>query len=183
VLDELDFLLHGAGGVKCDTDHRNILWLKNHARGDVKASKGNNRLLRWALKLDEYDNVQIRYRTGATNNVADALSRLHRNRIDLIDHYMMDVCELANIRHYEYLDERAADPTFNHTDLGFDPLKARRFVVGIVETADPNAITAMREGPTQFTETMGEKPPKGSTPTDGPAPHAPRRRSWAPWRT
>lgn len=175
VLDELDYLLHGTGGVKCDTDHRNIVWLKNHARGDAKASKGNNRLLRWALKLDQYDNVEIRYRTGITNNVADAMSRLHRDRVDFADHYMLDVCELNTVRHYEYLDERAVDPTFDYKALGMDPLKARRFVISMVEMADPKSIPSLCEGPLQLPLAGGEKPPKGATPTDAPPPHAPRR--------
>ena len=54
VLDELNYFLRTTKGVTLHTDHRNILWLKKQGReGSMPTSKGNDRLLRWALKLDQ----------------------------------------------------------------------------------------------------------------------------------
>jgi len=49
------------------TDHNPLIFLSN-------MSSSNQRLLRWALKLQDY-NVQIQHIKGSDNVVADALSR------------------------------------------------------------------------------------------------------------
>ena len=49
------------------TDHKSLLWFKN-------AQDANMRILRWRLKLAEY-NYNVIYKAGKTNINADALSR------------------------------------------------------------------------------------------------------------
>lgn len=49
------------------TDHKAIVWLRNFKHT-------NNRLLRWALRLQEYD-FEIIYKEGSKNTAADCLSR------------------------------------------------------------------------------------------------------------
>ena len=55
-----------------ETDHRNLKWLMaNH--------KNSGRLARWVYRLQPYD-FEIRYRPGAANANADALSRLPKEK-------------------------------------------------------------------------------------------------------
>ena len=49
------------------TDHRGLQWLKN-------TKDPHGRLYRWSLKLSPY-NYEIIHKPGATNHVANALSR------------------------------------------------------------------------------------------------------------
>lgn len=51
------------------TDHKPLTWLFN-------VKDPGSRLIRWRLKLEEYDYV-IRYKEGKTNQNADALSRMY----------------------------------------------------------------------------------------------------------
>lgn len=57
-----------------ETDHRPLVWLS-------KLKEPNARLVRWRLKLEEY-NFEIRYQKGKTNYVADALSRQEINALE-----------------------------------------------------------------------------------------------------
>lgn len=54
------------------TDHKPLTWFKN-------AQDANMRILRWKLKLAEY-NYNVIYKTGKTNINADVLSR---NAVDI----------------------------------------------------------------------------------------------------
>lgn len=56
------------------TDHQALKWLMN-----LKEPSG--RLARWILELQQYE-FEIRYRKGALNKVADALSR---NPVNIVD--------------------------------------------------------------------------------------------------
>jgi hypothetical protein len=51
------------------TDHRPLTWIFN-------VKDPSSRLLRWRLKLEEYD-YKVVYRKGSNNTNADALSRIH----------------------------------------------------------------------------------------------------------
>lgn len=53
------------------TDHNPLIFL-------ARMANSNQRLMRWALILQEF-NLEIRYKKGADNVVADALSRVHSN--------------------------------------------------------------------------------------------------------
>ena len=59
--------------VECD--HNPLVWL-------AKIKEPNSRLVRWKLKLEEF-NFQIVYKKGNENYVADALSRIEINANDL----------------------------------------------------------------------------------------------------
>ena len=50
-----------------ETDHESLKWLMN--------AKSPARLVRWALRLSEFD-FEIRYKRGSKNSNADGLSRL-----------------------------------------------------------------------------------------------------------
>ena len=54
-----------------ETDHKPLTWL-------LSLKIPNSRLIRWRIKLVEYDFV-IRYKKGCENSVADALSRIEIN--------------------------------------------------------------------------------------------------------
>lgn len=56
------FLIH--------TDHRPLVWL-------MSLKDPNSKLMRWKIKLDEY-NFEISYKKGTLNNNADALSRIRQ---------------------------------------------------------------------------------------------------------
>ena len=51
------------------TDHRPLVWIFN-------VKDPSSRLLRWRLKLEEYD-YKVVYKRGCSNTNADALSRIH----------------------------------------------------------------------------------------------------------
>lgn len=56
------------------TDHRPLIWL-------FKLKEPNSKLIRWRLKLEEYD-YDIVYKKGKFNTNADALSRVQLNAIE-----------------------------------------------------------------------------------------------------
>lgn len=56
------------------SDHKPLHWLFN-------VKDPGSRLVRWRLKLEEYD-YEIQYKKGSTNNQADCLSRLQTNPIE-----------------------------------------------------------------------------------------------------
>ena len=51
------------------TDHRPLTWIFN-------VKDPSSRLLRWRLKLEEYQ-YEVVYKKGSSNANADALSRIH----------------------------------------------------------------------------------------------------------
>lgn len=57
-----------------ETDHKPLQWL-------FSLKEPNSRLFRWKIKLSEYD-YEIRYKKGAKNGNADALSRIEVNLVD-----------------------------------------------------------------------------------------------------
>lgn len=63
-LDRSDSFIRGRD-VEVVCDHKNLLWMTNRKRGKVS---------RWVARLSEY-NVEIKYRKGQENVVADFLSR------------------------------------------------------------------------------------------------------------
>jgi len=60
-----------------ETDHHPLVWL-------YKIKEPNSRLIRWKLKLDEYD-FDIVHKKGKENIVADALSRIEVNNTEKND--------------------------------------------------------------------------------------------------
>lgn len=66
-----------------ETDHNPLVWL-------YKIKEPNSRLIRWKLKLDEF-NFTIIYKKGSDNKVADALSRIEIQNNELDDNESMAV--------------------------------------------------------------------------------------------
>jgi len=64
---------------KIVTDHKPLIWLMN-------VKDPNSRLMRWRLKLEEFDYETV-YKSGKTNTNADVLSRIS---INAIDSYLFD---------------------------------------------------------------------------------------------
>lgn len=60
------------------TDAQSLIWLKK-----ISAEGGSAKLIRWALKLQQYD-FELRYRKGTLNVTADALSRAI-NTVQVLD--------------------------------------------------------------------------------------------------
>ena len=54
------------------TDHQNLRWINN-------ISRPSGKLVRWALKLSEFD-LLIKHRSGAQSRNVDALSRMYENK-------------------------------------------------------------------------------------------------------
>lgn len=52
------------------SDHQSLQWLMDAKTG---------RIARWALLLSEYEPFEVKYRSGQTNKVADALSRMYED--------------------------------------------------------------------------------------------------------
>lgn len=86
---------------KIYTDHRPLVWLFN-------LKEPNSKLIRWRLKLEEYD-FEIIYKNGKQNTNADALSRiqLNNNETDSIVNNPGDV----NQDVLDYLRQLAENPT------------------------------------------------------------------------
>jgi hypothetical protein len=59
---------------KIITDHKPLQWLFN-------LKEPNSKLVRWRLKLEEYD-YEILYKKGKLNTNADALSRIEINAVE-----------------------------------------------------------------------------------------------------
>lgn len=78
------------------TDHKPLVWLMN-------VKDPNSRLMRWRLKLEEFD-YEIIYKSGKTNTNADALSRIPVNAIDSfmtneeIEHVFSEIMKKREIK-------------------------------------------------------------------------------------
>src|SRR5699024_8608341 len=69
------------------TDHKNLSWLHSSTKG---------KLLRWALRLQEFD-IDIRYIRGSENCIADWLSRCPPDNI-LQEHMISPLVYLAELQ-------------------------------------------------------------------------------------
>ena len=65
-LERTRFIVH--------TDYQALRWLLNLTEGDT-----TGRLARWRLRLSEYD-LEVQYKKGTKNSLADALSRVPTQR-------------------------------------------------------------------------------------------------------
>lgn len=63
---------------KIITDHKPLKWLMN-------LKEPNSRLVRWRLKLEEFD-YEIEYKRGVANSNADALSRVEINSKEIFEY-------------------------------------------------------------------------------------------------
>jgi hypothetical protein len=93
------------------TDHRPLIWLFN-------LKEPGSRLVRWRLKLEEYD-YEIEYKPGKINSNADALSRItvsnnndnnhelresikYWNQTQLISKLMLTLNSILNLQGYAH---------------------------------------------------------------------------------
>lgn len=75
-----------------ETDHKPLTWLWS-------LKTPNSRLIRWKIKLEEYD-FEIKYKKGCENNVADALSRIEINvgeEVDKDDDLLSMIPQISDI--------------------------------------------------------------------------------------
>jgi len=63
------YLYGGKLSIQVVTDHRPLTWI-------FSVKDPSSRLLRWRLKLEEYE-YEVKYKKGSSNTNADALSRIH----------------------------------------------------------------------------------------------------------
>lgn len=103
---------------KIETDHAPLVWLS-------KIKEPNSRLIRWKLKLDEFD-FSISHVTGRTNCVADALSRveINVNETDDLDSMIPNVNEL---------------PALSDEDLE-SIIASQNPDVGLMDLSDPHVL-------------------------------------------
>lgn len=96
-----------------ETDHHSLQWLLN--------AKEPPRLVRWALRLAEFD-FEIKYRKGKANQVADALSRLPLDPPAVEDEDRHDqllivranlITKELKLTSEEVIEAQASDPELN----------------------------------------------------------------------
>jgi hypothetical protein len=91
---------------KITTDHQPLTWIMN-------VKDPSSRLLRWRIKLEEYD-YEILYRKGALNANADALSRINEVKVDKETPLVSELNEeQKKLILYEYHDA----PLGGHKDI------------------------------------------------------------------
>lgn len=90
-----------------ETDHNPLVWL-------YKIKEPNSRLLRWKIKLDEFD-FDIEYKKGKENKVADALSRIELNANEAKD--LDDISIMPNIDEIPEITEEDIEQIINSQSL------------------------------------------------------------------
>ena len=88
------------------TDHKPLTWV-------FSVKDPSSRLLRWRLKLEEFD-YQIVYKPGVTNANADALSRIIMTRIS---HVVRDNLEISKEERKKILQEFHEQPIVGHLGM------------------------------------------------------------------
>ena len=88
------------------TDHKPLTWV-------FSVKDPSSRLLRWRLKLEEFD-YQIVYKPGVTNANADALSRIIMTRIS---HVVRDNLEISKEKRKKILQEFHEQPIVGHLGM------------------------------------------------------------------
>ncbi|CAF0956113.1 unnamed protein product, partial [Brachionus calyciflorus] len=88
-----------------ETDHESLKWLMN--------AKSPARLVRWALRLSEFD-FEIRYKRGSKNTNADGLSRLADQNEELqpVSEGFLAISEIGKTQHGRRTKERSSDNRF-----------------------------------------------------------------------
>lgn len=86
---------------KIYTDHRPLVWL-------WKLKEPNSKLLRWKLRLEEYD-FEVIYKKGKYNSNADALSRITLGDLNAIEDDNFSTCSNRDSEMDKRLDEIIRD--------------------------------------------------------------------------
>lgn len=108
--------------LKLFTDHKAIVWLRNFKHT-------NNRLLRWALRLQDYD-FEIIYKEGSKNTAADCLSRrsyppteqqvMEKDSMQVVNDDIPDPWEIIEAT-FEYYPEAVANLHTTDIDDSIEP--------------------------------------------------------------
>lgn len=77
---------------KIITDHRPLTWI-------MSLKEPNSKLIRWRLKLEEYD-YEIIYKKGKLNTNADALSRIKLDNLSVNEHVDINTNSVDNISNH-----------------------------------------------------------------------------------
>ncbi|XP_055522976.1 uncharacterized protein LOC129717160 [Wyeomyia smithii] len=89
---------------KVVTDARGLLWLFS-----IGVESGNAKLLRWALKIQSYD-IELEYRKGKSNILADCLSRsVETISVQAVDVEQQDLANKIQQEPAKYPDFRVAN--------------------------------------------------------------------------
>ena len=96
------------------TDHKPLTWV-------FIVKDPSSRLLRWRLKLEEY-NYQVLYKPGVRNTNADALSRITTPKVN---HVVKDNSEISSEERKKMLQEFHVEPLGGHLGMNrtFDRIK------------------------------------------------------------
>lgn len=110
-----------------ETDHNPLVWLS-------KIKEPNSRLIRWKLKLEEFD-FEIVYKKGKENKVADALSRIeiHNDETETKS-VLPEIHETPDITDEELEQLINQNPTYNPTDEEIEK------IINEIITPDPNIV-------------------------------------------
>ena len=97
-----------------ETDHKPLVWLD-------KLKEPNSRLIRWRIKLSEYD-YEIAYKRGKENHVADALSRIEinfneNNDFDDSESIIPNVDEIPDLTDFESIPPDQPYPVIEQEDI------------------------------------------------------------------
>lgn len=95
------------------TDHQPLQWLSN-------LKNPNSKLARWRIRLEEYN---IKYKKGAQNTNADALSRNYETRVANTEtNKILDKFLEEEIKHMENLEN--FEPSDDFDEILFDSIEA-----------------------------------------------------------
>jgi hypothetical protein len=97
------------------TDHRPLTWI-------FSVKDPSSRLLRWRLKLEEYD-YEVIYKKGSKNTNADALSRIHVAEIPLDNkEQKLEITQEEKLKIFQEMHEK---PTGGHLGMNrtYDRIK------------------------------------------------------------
>lgn len=120
-----------------ETDHNPLVWLS-------KIKEPNSRLVRWKLKLEEY-NFEIKYRKGKENYVADALSRIEIN-INETD----DASMVPNIAELPVLDDLDAILELDNSEPEIENISNELETAHTVSNNDQRLVIPISEQPVNY---------------------------------
>lgn len=117
-----------------ETDHRPLTWL-------FSIKEPNSKLVRWRLKLSEYD-YEIRYKRGVKNGNADALSRIIINHGEIENSIILESECPINIYKRQYLIKQTPSRSLKIKNTNI--FKSSRKTFYIKELKEDSIITIIK---------------------------------------